>query len=165
MLVTQERLREMLSYDPDSGAWIWRVAVGRGSSRRHPGDPAGCHRGDGYLVIGVDGRNYLAHQLAWFWMKGAWVPQIDHRDMNRSNNEWLNLREATKTTNNANRRATARNRIGVKGVFLRPSGRFCARIGMRGKVIHLGVRDTLKDAADLYAVAADMIFGEFARAV
>src|ERR1700726_3642325 len=61
----------------------------------------------------------LPNQLAWFYMTGRWGrATIDHRDGNPANNRWKNLRVATPSQNNANRRRPRNNTSGFKGVCL-----------------------------------------------
>ncbi len=50
-MITAERLRQLLSYDPESGLFVWRV--GRGKAK--PGSVAGTVNDDGYIIIGIDG--------------------------------------------------------------------------------------------------------------
>jgi len=50
--------------------WCQRPFV---NSRVLVGDEAGTHKGKGYLYIGLDGRTYLASQLAFFWVHGRWA--------------------------------------------------------------------------------------------
>jgi len=86
--LTQERLQELLRYDPGTGEFRWRLRV-RPNIRE--GDIAGTHMRAEYWAIHVDGRMYRAHQLAWLYMKGEWGwPVIDHRDGNPLNNRWRN---------------------------------------------------------------------------
>jgi hypothetical protein len=98
-------------------------------------------------------------------MTGAWPPGlIDHVNMKKSDNRWVNLRLATASQNNANRRATARSSSGVKGVYWhRRIKKWQASIMVDGRLICLGYRDNRDDAAALYASAATQHFGPFAR--
>jgi hypothetical protein len=80
-------LRELLSYDPKTGMFTWRI---RSARRVHIGDVAGGVNGRGYLTIRVDGRQYLAHRLAFLHMTGSWPKKehIDHINMDRADNRW-----------------------------------------------------------------------------
>src|SRR6266704_128840 len=99
MMLTQQRLKELLSYDPLTGVFLWRVK----RCNKMPGDVAGCNKNRNYTVVYVEGKSYRAHRLAWFYMTGEWPATfLDHRDMNKHNNAWENLRLATKSQNQAN---------------------------------------------------------------
>lgn len=88
---------------------------------------------------------------------------IDHIDNDGRNNTRANLRLATKTQNNANRRI-ATGRDGFKGVCLhRNSGKFEAYIRIDGKKHHLGLHETAEIAAHVYDAAALKAWGEFAK--
>jgi HNH endonuclease len=164
--LTADRLRELLSYDPETGVFRWRV-------RPSPymailaGDEAGCFDGYGYRVIRIARFGYKAHRLAWLYMSGAWPrDQIDHLNGDKADNRWVNLREAGVSGNQANRPVCATNKSGFKGVFflerasLRP-WRAAVRIG--GKTRYLGRFSAREEAALVYATAACGIHGEFAR--
>ena len=113
MIVTPQRLRELLGYDPDTGLFTWVKAP---SNRVKAGDTAG-HRANGYITIRLDGQLYAAHRLAWLYMTDTWPPEhIDHRDRDRSNNRWVNLRAATLAQNNRNTGMRRNNSTGFKGV-------------------------------------------------
>ena len=60
--ITAERLKQVLSYDPDTGIFRWLV----GGRRRIKGAVAGTVR-YGYRRIMVDGSKYSAHRLAWLF--------------------------------------------------------------------------------------------------
>jgi len=98
-------------------------------------------------------------------MKGRWGrPTIDHRDGDVTNNRWKNLRRATASQNNANRRRPRHNTSGYKGVSLcRQSGKWRATIGSNGKTIKLGKFTSPKAAHRAYRAAARKLFGKFAR--
>jgi len=98
-------------------------------------------------------------------MTGEWPKgEIDHIDLDRANNKWENLREATHSENSANRRVRSDNILGLKGVaFDKTRGEYRAYIGVNGKRIHLGYSDCPAAAHMAYVVAANKAFGEFAR--
>ncbi len=153
-MLTQERLRELLSYDPETGAW-----------RCRPTGRVVGYADHGYLRIIIDGRKYYAHRLAFLYMTGELPPQgVDHKDTDGLNNKWNNLRLATKSQNGANRSHQKTNRCGVKGVsFCSFTGRWRADIRSDGKTINLGRFDSIESASEAYARAAEQTFGEFAR--
>jgi len=160
-MLTAARLREILHYDPDTGAFTWRV------SRK--GVRAGAAAGtlcQGYYRIMADRRSYQAHRLAWLYMTGAWPEaEIDHINLARADNCWCNLREATRVENQRNTSARPNNTSGFKGVVWHKSAkRWRATITADGKQCHLGYFDTPQAAAAAYADAAKKLFGEFARA-
>jgi HNH endonuclease/AP2 domain len=158
--VSYARLRELLHYDPGTGEFRWRKSL---SGRIRAGGIAGGRTNDGYWRITMDGRHYQAHQLAWFYMTGKWCPLvIDHRDGNPSNNRWSNLRRATRSQSNANRRLHRSNTCGLKGVSRR-RGRWRARIYKNRRVHRLGDFSTPQAAHAAYAKAARRLHGEFAR--
>src|SRR5690349_21473726 len=100
MSFTQEYLRDVLGYDPASGVFTWRRSIG---PRALVGAVAGSINRNGYLYISIDRKLYLAQRLAWFYMTGMWPLRVDHKDRCKTNNAWLNLREATRSENGHNR--------------------------------------------------------------
>lgn len=159
--LTAERLRELLDYAPEAGIFIWRVSRGKAVA----GAKAGTRSSNGYLHIGVDGRAYRAHRLAWLYVTGSWpIDQIDHINLIRTDNHWANLREATRSQNYANRRPYVTNKSGHKGVsWFKRDGRWRAAIVVNRKCTHLGLFDTREEAHAAYVAAAKFYFGEFAR--
>jgi hypothetical protein len=157
-MISAERLRALLHYDPEAGIFTRLVST---SSNARAGEVGGCLTGDGYRRIHVDGRDYLAHRLAWLYMTGAWPKsQIDHINRDKLNNRWVNLREATNGENQANR-ATL---FGFKGAFWnKPKRKWQAQINCNNKRYHLGYFETQQEAAVAYAEAAKEFHGEFAR--
>ena len=141
------------------------VRIKKTSRNIKVGAIAGCKRKDGYLVVRVLDKLYLAHRLAWFWHHGVWPKDlIDHVDGNKENNKIENLREATKSTNGFNRGKEKTNRTGFKGiVFYKPYGKYMARITVQRKSTFLGYYDTPEDAHQAYCDAAATYHGEFAK--
>lgn len=160
--LTAARLRELLSYRPDTGEFVWIRSTSR---RAKVGATAGYVGSNGYVQIRLDGVLYQAHRLAWLYVTENWPTSlIDHRDLNRSNNQWENLRLATPVQNSANSPARRHNCTGVKGVGLhRGTGKYRARIGVNGCQHHLGLFDTAEEAHLAYARASVTLHGEFGR--
>ena len=159
--LTQERLKEILDYNPKTGKFRWRP---RAQCLR-AGQVAGCRVRSVYLVIHIGGRSYRAHQLAWLYMKGEWgLPLIDHRDGNPLNNRFNNLRLSNFTNSNANRRRPQNNTSGFKGVTRdRQRDKWKAIITKNGCVRCLGRFATAREAHAAYVAAARVLFGKFAR--
>ena len=111
--LTQERLKEVLHYDPETGVFTWKVAT---NNRVNIGDVASTED-SGYRRIQVDGSKHFAHRLAWLYVFGE-IPEgkIDHHDRNPSNNRIANLRPATSSQNGLNRRRHSNNTSGYVGV-------------------------------------------------
>lgn len=144
-MVTHERLLELLSYDPESGSFTWLASA---SNRRKAGKIAGCKRADGYILVGIDGKLYTAHRLAWFYANGVWPDKIiDHINRNPSDNRLCNLRCVGREENSQNVGLRKNNKSGVTGVsFWKKRGLWQVRIKYGGKLRHVGYFETL-DAA------------------
>jgi hypothetical protein len=96
---------------------------------------------------------------------GEW-PQadIDHRDLDPSNNRWKNLRPASRSQNRCNTQVRKDNALGVKGVwFDRTKGRYIAQTWANGKQLWRSRHKTEEEAARAYRDAAIREHGEFAR--
>jgi hypothetical protein len=159
-LITIDRLKEVLDYDPQTGIFTWKV---RTAKRTIVGDTAGCPNKKGYIYIRIDTVNYRANVLAWFYVTGQWPSdQIDHENCKRGDNRFSNLREATCTNNAHNRPMRKTNTSGYTGVFWRKgTRRWQAKIMINRKYIHLGCFDEAPDAARAYKEAAKKYHGEF----
>lgn len=158
--LTQERLHELLRYDPKTGEFRWR-----NQSKHRAGRIAGCRQRSDCWSIRVDGRRYQAHQLAWLYIEGEWgEPVIDHRDGNPLNNRWSNLRLSTHSNNAANRRRPRSNTSGFKGVVFCPrTGKWRALISKDRRRYCLGRYATAEEAHAAYVAKARELFGKFAR--
>ena len=154
--MTQDRLKELLSYNPNTGVFTWKKAKGGCP----PGKKAGSVNSRGYLFIGIDGQIYRAHRLAWLWVNGCWPASgLDHKNGDQLDNRIANLREANQWQNSANSK-TRRN--GLKGVGKTFSG-WMAKIRSEGKEFYLGHFRTEEEAHQAYCEAAFRLNGEFAR--
>jgi len=159
--LSQEYLKSILSYDPETGIWIWKTHY----FIRLVGAVAGSvKKRDGYRRIKINNIEYMSARLACLYMKGRWpIEEMDHEDTIRSNDKWINLREATRADNTRNRNAKITSIIGLKGVKLTTSGKYEAAIRSKENYQYLGTFDTPEEAAKAYADAAKLAYGEFAR--
>lgn len=162
--LSHKRLREVLDYDPLTGEFSWRDRLGSGGHNRQKDRDAGSVRADGYRYIFIDYVAYVAARLAFFWMMGRWPRgQMDHKNRDRSDDRWSNLREATPTQNQGNK-INRNNALGLKGVCWEASRhKFKAYIEVAGRSVNLGRFDTAEEAQAAYAEAAQKYFGKFAR--
>ncbi len=143
--LTAERLREILSYDPETGIFRWAIKTG---PKVIIGAVAGGDDGHGYVTISVEKRICRGHRLAWLYMHGVWpADQIDHINGDRSDNRIANLREATVAENLQNQRVRSTNKSGYPGVYWEPDrGKWRAQIRVKGRNIYLGLHADIVDA-------------------
>lgn len=161
-MLTQQRLRELLLYDPETGDFI--RLVGRSGPNARAGDIAGCDNGHGYVRIYVDGKAYKGHRLAWFYMYGEWPKEIDHINGEKSDNRLANLRPVTRSQNRMNCGAYANNVAGVRGVSWNArQKKWKAQIQRDGRKYGLGCFASRDEAADAYRSASRRLHGEFSR--
>lgn len=156
-----EEVRELLDYDPETGVLKWSQSTQVRPQFR--GTIAGTIQYDGYRCLRFKFHRYYAHVLIWFYVKGAWpFEQIDHADLNRDNNAWSNLRQATPTQNSVNTKISKKNTSGFKGVY-EQNGRWIAQMRLNGKRGYIGSFDTAEEAFEAYKQAALTHHGKFAR--
>lgn len=167
---SQDIIKSVLDYNPETGIFTWKERKVTHYqiicfNKRFAKKEAGCINNKGYVVIGLVGKEYYAHCLAWIYMTGkSPTEDIDHRDLNTSNNKWDNLRIGTRSQNHANKHISPYNTSGYKGVSLfRRDGTWRAQIQVRGENVHLGYYDTPEEAHAVYCKAAKKYFGEYAR--
>jgi len=134
-MITYKRLHELLDYVPFTGYFYWKISK-QGITK----DLAGTINKRGYTSIGIDGKYYYAHRLAWFWVYG-YMPEngIDHIKKIKYFNRIRNLREVSVQCNNRNCGNFAHNVSGVKGVsWAKNENKWRANIKINSKSKHLG---------------------------
>lgn len=156
------RFSELLEYKFWTGDLVWRVS--RGKARM--GTIAGFANPNGYREIGIDGKNFKAHRVAWMMHNGP-IPEgmyIDHINGFPGDNRMENLRLATQSQNLGNRRGTAGRKL-PKGVVRSGSKKkpYKAAIMLNGRRYCLGYFGCPTGAHLAYVAAARRLFGEFAR--
>lgn len=156
-LPSQAYLKKHLDYDLDTGLFRWKTTP---KAAIKVGDIAGTKKQ--YIVIGIDGSKYLAHRLAWMYVTGEDPGQsdIDHDDTNKHNNAFSNLRLASKSQNQWNKRVSTNNKLGLKGVY-KQGNSYRAAIWKNGKKYGLGSHKTAEEAYQAYCDAATKLHGEF----
>ncbi len=159
--LTAEHLRELVTYDPETGVMRWRAPR---SNRLKVGDKLGGRGGNGYLLAHVGGLKHYIHRLAWLYVHGAWpVGQVDHVNGDRGDNRISNLRLAAQPQQNANAARRSDNASGYRGVCWHPPTKsWRAYVTLHGRQKHLGYFSTRLEAAAAYRWAAEQHFGEFA---
>ena len=159
MELTQKRLKECLHYNEHTGDFTWLDGK---NNQVEKGSIAGCDMTIGYRCIGIDGKTYRAHRLAFLYMTGDVPKFCDHVNRIRNDNRWGNLRPATHTENRRNTRINRNNTSGYKGVsYDKSSGGFRTSINVNNKRIHLGVFKCKHNAFCEYVKASRKYYGEF----
>lgn len=155
-MITQENLKQLVDY-------VDGMLVAKTNSKcRKVGDTLSSLTDKGYLRSSVCGKSYRVHRLVFLYHHGYMPIQVDHIDGNRMNNKIENLRDATSSQNNQNRKATSSS--GVKGVvWHKQSKKWVASICVNRKSVHLGSFLSIEEAALVANRARKLAHGEFYR--
>ncbi len=144
--ITQERLKELLHYDPETGVFTRKT---RTSNCVSIGDIAGnTRKKDGYHVIRVRGGRYPAHRLAFLYMEGDFpTHHVDHINHIRHDNRWCNLRHVKRDDNLKNRTLQKNNSSGINGVhWHKCKNKWAVAIGVNKKKVYIGTFMSFFDA-------------------
>lgn len=170
-----ELLRKLLRYEPDTGKLFWlpadrdcfpsEFAYRHHLSRRSSKEAFITTNAEGYKVAPIFGVVYYCHRVIFTLQTGLWpLNCVDHIDQDKSNNRWNNLREATRTQNNANKpsqRGSSSSYLGVS--WHKASQKWRAAIKNLGICQYLGIFTCEIEAAKAYDRAALQIHREFAN--
>lgn len=162
-MLTQEKLKELLHYDPDTGFFTWKERTIYSSGKhyssstwntRFSGKIAGFIGKDNKYRICINYKTYLLHRLAWLYIYGNFPKdQIDHINDIKDDNRILNLREASNSENMQNlKKAKIDNKSsGLLGVsFNKNINKFVAKIKINKKQKHIGYFTNPLDAHEAY---------------
>ncbi len=151
-MITQERLKELLHYDPESGIFT-RLKNQTNSTK--VGERAGTMQ-HGYRHIKIDKVKYKASHLAWLYIYGKWPDHIiDHINNTPDDDRISNLQDIT-LRGNQQRRTKLRkdNTSGYIGVcYNKGAKKFAAQILINGHSKHLGLFNTAEEASIAYQQA------------
>ena len=150
-MLTQDRLKELLTYDPSTGVFNWRFT--RRAAKA--GAIAGTRSPKNYIMISVDAKVYPAHRLAWLYTYGEWpISELDHINRIRDDNRVQNLRLANRYINTRNTTTRKDSLSGVKGVrWHKTQARWESRIQHNHKSITIGYYSHLQDAKQAREIA------------
>lgn len=157
-MLTQERLKEALHYNPETGIFTWLIST---SNRAKVGDVAGSYCTHGYRRVRIDGKAHRSHRLAWLYVYGEFPKQdIDHINRVTDDNRIANLRDVSTSVNVQNRKTSTTKKSGFLGV--RQDGKkFAATIRVNGETIYIGRFGTAAEAYIAYLSAKRKYHGGF----
>jgi hypothetical protein len=143
--LTQDYLKTILDYNQETGVFSWKV---RKANRYPVGTIAGSIESKGYIQIGINGKYYMAHRLAWFYVHGEWpIDQIDHINRIKTDNKLSNIRCVSQSEN-------MQNKISRGTYFRKDNKKWQAHIKIPGgKFIRLGHFDSEEKAHQAYVDA------------
>ena len=161
-LPSQETLKKLFRYEPDTGKLFWREQTpdmfedGKYSAERkckawnskYAGKEAlTADDGQGYKKGIIFKVSYRAHRIIWKLVNDEEPPQIDHIGGNRSDNRLHMLRASDSLDNSRNRKVPSWNTSGVIGVrWYKRYKKWIARINVEKVDIHLGYFDDFDEA-------------------
>lgn len=149
-LPTVAQLRQLLSYDPDTGVLTWRRRQGpywRRWNKMYAGKTAGGPTPDGYIFLKIFGVSYAAHRVIWKMATGRWPKCVDHWNGVRHDNRIGNLRSGSRVMNQRNQGLHRTNTSGRTGVsWNRNYQCWTAQIKMHDVSYNLGRFENFQDA-------------------
>ncbi len=151
-MLTQEGLKQILEYDPETGWFHWILGNGRNVQA---GDAAGTVDDKG-IKINIGGTKYAAHRLIWLYIYGHFPDgMMDHKNGDPYDNRLCNLREANDSQNGAN------NNREPRGAYQNNEGKWIAQVRVDGYCHYLGIFDTYEEAHREFVKAHREHFGAF----
>ena len=149
MKMTNDILKKLVRYNKSTGKFFWKereleMFMSQRScsvwNNRFANKEAGSKHKSGYVYISILGKKYLAHRLAFLYVRGSFPKEyVDHVNLDKSDNRFNNLRECTMSQNGFNRKRNTFRKHGEehKGVCL-PEGNYRALIKKDGKSFYIG---------------------------
>ena len=149
------QLRELVHYDPLTGIL----------TRREDGAELGYQDKTGYRNVRLLGHTLGVHRVIWAVTHGYWPHiQIDHKDGDKINNRYHNLREATPSQQIQHQNLRSQNTSGVKGVsWHKDREKWRARVRHDGTEHHFGYFDTIEEATNVVREKRVELHGRFAN--
>lgn len=162
-LPSQEELRALLDYEPETGALAWKprpaflFAPGLYPAERlasiwnarFAGEPAfTTTTPSGYHYSSIDSRKVYAHRVIWKLVTGDEPVEVDHINGDPSDNRFTNLRSVSHAENGRNSKLPRDNRSGCIGVHWNSEcSKWAAEIRANGQRHYLGLFATREAAA------------------
>lgn len=161
-LPTPQELRQLFSYNPDTGILIWkeRPAYSAAGSTaqyhetgrkiwntKYAGKEAGFLEGSGYRAVKVFDKMILAHRVMWALKYGYWPECIDHINGDPLDNRLCNLRDVSRAINQRNQKTHRSNTSGRTGVSWNKIRKvWVASIKINNRSLYLGSFDDFGSA-------------------
>ena len=162
-MLTQEIVKELFDYHPQTGNLTWKHRDRKwfktdkqynAWNTRYSNVIAG-HKHLKCMGIKILSKQYLCHRIIWLYLYGSWPKnQIDHINGNPYDNRINNLRECTNQENSQNKKNYKTNKTGFLGVR-KYKNKFRAEITINAKSIYLGVYNTPEEAYEKYLMAKE----------
>lgn len=160
--ITHDELKRLLRYDPFTGSFTWLEKANKHSNVKVGSIADKAHAR--YMEVSINKKRYKSHRLVWLYLYGEFPKTIiDHIDGNPLNNRPDNLRLATASTNNWNRKLNINSSTGIKGVRVHKNGNYEARIMCNKVSYYLGVFNTIEEASVAIESKREELHGEFAN--
>lgn len=160
--LTQEIVRELLDYDPETGLLFWKEREAKWFSKENKRKPESVKNNwnskfagkealsstnsNGYRTGYILGSWVQAHRIIFLYMTGSIPEEVDHENGITNDNRWENLKKSNRFSNMKNVSSLKNNTSGRKGVFKIKDNRWRSIISIRKKRIHLGYFKTFEEA-------------------
>ena len=146
-IITHEELKLHFYYDTDSGVFIRKSCRdSHGNLIKCKYEVVGTNGSRGYKRVSINGKRYLLHKLAIFYVSGIYpVDEVDHIDGDTSNNKYENLRYVGKSENRKNLKLYKNNKSGFTGVC-KKDGKYFAQAQFENETYFRGYFDTIEEA-------------------
>ena len=160
-LPTQERLRELFNYDPETGILTKKVTLPH--ANRKAGQSILKQNPKSRPIVYVDGRLYKFNRIVYMWYHGVdpGAMIVDHINRDPFDNRIVNLRLVTQQQNTKNRSRFKNNKSGCPGVSTQ-GDKYRATIANDNKHYELGLYDTYSEAVEARRNAEIMYYGDYA---
>lgn len=162
-------LREMFDVDPFTGVATWmgrdeKTKEGKRWNSRYKGKIVGHLHKSGYLRVKLLGKTHLLHRLIFMWYHDSSPMFVDHKDTDKLNNSFTNLRACNKKENSRNSGLRSCNTSGYKNVWLhKPTGKWGVSIRGDEGLTYLGLYQEKEHAREVATKARELLQGDFRR--
>ena len=156
-------VNKLIAYNIITGVFKWKV----NKSNKKAGSIAGRVKKDsGYRYITINKQECAAHRIAWLLVtkKDPYPYEIDHKDRNKGNNAFHNLRQATIQQNSSNRKIGSNNTSGHKSITYQShqtSNPWVVCIHQQNKSHYVGSFPTLEMALKARDKKGKELYGDF----
>lgn len=150
-MLTRNDILYYWTYDRSLGVLIWKNSPGFNKNFL-VGQIAGRINPKGYREVRLKYKLYSVYKIIWFIETGLWSKMIDHKNGNRDDNSFKNLRSVDSRQNNQNRKVHREGKL-VGTTYEKNKELWRSRILSNGKSKHLGRFKTEREAHSAYLKA------------